>query len=178
MRKAVSSIPDGIYNFTDFLDDDGLENSPVKIMVKLSVKGEKVRLDFTGTSPQVAGSVNAVRSITLSAVLYVFRSLLDEGMPTNSGSFRPLEVITPPGSLVNAQFPAAVAGGNVETSQRIVDVLLGALAQAVPERNVIIRKDKREEMPGKFSSLLTKGDVLRIETPGGGGWGKGRNMME
>ncbi len=90
--------------------------------------------DFTGSSPQVAGSVNAVRSITLSACFYVLRCLLGEDAPATAGILRPLTLETPAGSIVDARPPAAVAGGNVETSQRIVDVLLRALAQAIPDR--------------------------------------------
>jgi N-methylhydantoinase B len=98
----------------------------------MRVAGSQVSLDFSESDPQVAGSVNAVRAITLSAVLYVFRSLIREDIPTNAGCLRPLEVITRPGTIVDARFPAAVAGGNVETSQRLVDVLLGALSAALP----------------------------------------------
>jgi N-methylhydantoinase B len=91
-------------------------------------------VDFTGSAPQVAGPLNAVEAITRSAVLYVFRCLLGTEAPANDGCFEPLEIIAPEGTVVNARPPASVAGGNVETSQRIVDVLLGALAQAIPQR--------------------------------------------
>lgn len=132
MRATIESIPDGRYQFTDVLDDDGLGTAQIAIRLQMRVAGNLVRLDFSESDPQVAGSVNAVRAITLSAVLYVFRSLIREDVPTNAGCLRPLEVITKPGTIVDAQFPAAVAGGNVETSQRIVDVLLGALSTALP----------------------------------------------
>src|SRR6202007_3069145 len=94
----------------------------------------RVTVDFTGSDPQVQGSVNAVEAITYSACFYVFRCLLAEDVPATSGLMRPIRVIAPSGTVVNARPPAAVAGGNVETSQRIVDVLLRALAQAIPER--------------------------------------------
>src|SRR5208337_1686325 len=132
MRATLESIPDGRYQFTDVLDDDGVGTAQIAIRLQRRVAGNLVRLDFSESDPQVAGSVNAVRSITLSAVLYVFRSLIREDVPTNAGCLRPLEIITKPGTIVDAQFPAAVAGGNVETSQRIVDVLLGALSTALP----------------------------------------------
>src|SRR5204862_6177046 len=93
-----------------------------------------VTVDFTGTGPQVEGSVNAVEAITYSACFYVFRCLLAEDVPATAGLMRPVQVIAPEGTVVNARPPAAVAGGNVETSQRIVDVLLRALAQALPDR--------------------------------------------
>ena len=133
-REAIRRIPEGSYRFEDYLDDDGVTAEPIRIAVAVTVKGGQAVVDFTGTSPQVAGSVNAVYAVTLSAVFYVFRCLVDFDIPSNAGCMVPLTVIAPEGSVVNARPPAAVAGGNVETSQRIVDVLLGALAQALPDR--------------------------------------------
>jgi N-methylhydantoinase B len=133
MRATIEAIPDGHYQFTDVLDGDGIETEEIAIRLKMRVAGSHVSLDFSDSDPQVAGSVNAVRAITVSAVLYVFRSLIREDIPTNAGCLRPIEVITKPGTIVDAQFPAAVAGGNVETSQRLVDVLLGALSPALPD---------------------------------------------
>jgi N-methylhydantoinase B len=133
-RKSIAALPDGDYEFTDYMDDDGLGSQDIPISLTLTVQGDSARLDFSRTADQVAGSINAVRSITLSAVLYVFRSLVLQDIPTNGGCIRPIEVITRKGSLVDARFPAPVAGGNVETSQRIVDVILGALSRALPER--------------------------------------------
>ncbi len=133
-RSVISWIPDGTYRFEDYLDDDGVSDEPVKIMVELRVKGDTIEVDFTGSDSQVAGSVNAVNSITLSCVLYVVRSLVESDISTNAGCLRPIRLITKKGSILDAEFPAAVAAGNVETSQRIVDVLLGALAKAVPEK--------------------------------------------
>jgi len=134
MRQALAAIPDGSYHYRDCLDGDGLGHGPVWIDCLLEIAGETARVDFSASDPQVPGSVNAVHAITLSAVLYVFRCLVAAEVPTNAGCLRPLQVITRPGTVVAARFPAAVAGGNVETSQRIVDSLLGALAQALPER--------------------------------------------
>ncbi|MFH1480137.1 MAG: hydantoinase B/oxoprolinase family protein, partial [Pseudomonadota bacterium] len=297
-RKTIGTIPDGVYRFEDFMDDDGISDHRIKIHVAMTIKGERAVMDFRGSDPQVRGSVNAVYSITLSAVLYVFRSLVEVDIPTNAGCLRALEVQTAKGSVVDARFPAAVAGGNVELSQRIVDVVLGALSEAIPARipaasqgtmnnvtiggidprhgrpfayyetigggmgataksngesavhchmtntmntpvealeyscpflvqeysirrgtggaglkqggdgmvreirlladaevtvlserrryppyglfgggpgavgrNVLFRNGKREERPGKFNVTLNKGDTLRIETPGGGGYG-------
>jgi N-methylhydantoinase B len=132
-RRAVAAIPDGTYSFEDFLEDDGQGARDVAIRLAMTVAGDRARLDFSRSDDQVRGSVNAVRAITLSAVLYVFRALAGRDIPANAGCLRPLRVVTRPGSVVDAQFPAAVAGGNVETSQRLVDVLLGALAMALPE---------------------------------------------
>ena len=131
-RKTIGAIADGTYEFADVMDDDGCGNENIGIRVSIVVKGEEATLDFSGSGAQVAGSVNAVYAIALSAIFYVFRCLIDEDIPTNAGCMRPLRIIAPEGTIVNARFPAAVAGGNVETSQRIVDVLLGALSGALP----------------------------------------------
>ncbi|HEX6303831.1 MAG TPA: hydantoinase B/oxoprolinase family protein [Anaerolineales bacterium] len=133
-RRLIENLPDGSYGFTDYLDDDGVSEERVPISVAVTIEGDHARVDFTGSARQQRGSVNAVYAITLSAVYYVFRCLIGMDIPNNSGCLAPIELIAPAGTVVNATTPAAVAGGNVETSQRIVDVLLGALAQAVPER--------------------------------------------
>ena len=133
-RAAICEIPDGEYRFTDYLDGDGLGNEQLPVQLNLTVVGDTATLDFSGSAAQTRGSINAVRAITVSAVLYVFRSLIREDIPTNAGCTRPLQIITRPGSIVDAEFPAAVSAGNVETSQRIVDVVLGALAEALPDR--------------------------------------------
>jgi N-methylhydantoinase B/oxoprolinase/acetone carboxylase alpha subunit len=134
LRKTLSGIPDGAYAFEDFMDDDGIGPDPVKISVTVRIDGDRAAVDFSGTDKQVSGGINANMAVTLSAVLYVFRSLLEEDIPFNTGLLRPLSVFAPEGTVVNALHPAATAGGNVETSQRIVDTLLGALAPALPSR--------------------------------------------
>jgi N-methylhydantoinase B len=140
MCAFLENVPRGSYRAEDFLDNDGISDQPVRIAVEVTVKRERrrpgntVTVDFTGSGPQVEGSVNAVEAITYSACFYVFRSLLTEDVPATAGLMRPIRVIAPPGTVVNARPPAAVAGGNVETSQRIVDVLLKALSQALPDR--------------------------------------------
>jgi N-methylhydantoinase B/oxoprolinase/acetone carboxylase alpha subunit len=134
LQKTLQSIPDGRYSFFDFMDNDGIRDIPVKIAVSISIKGKKAILDFGSSSDQVEGGVNANYAITCSAVLYVFRCLVEEDIPFNTGLMRPIRIIAPPGSVVNALHPAATAGGNVETSQRIVDVILGALSKAIPEK--------------------------------------------
>ncbi len=298
-RAVIRSIPDGSYSFEDFMDDDGFEKKNIRIHVATTIKGDEAVLDFTESDAQVPGCINAVRAITVSVVLYVFRSLVERDIPTNAGCMRPVKVITRKGSVVDAEFPAAVAGGNVEMSQRIADVVLGSLAKAIPDiipaasqgtmnnvtiggidpknnkpfayyetigggmgatgrrdgesavhshmtntlntpvealeyacpfmvneysirkntggkgahrggngiireiqllsdaevtvlserritapyglagggpgtkgKNILIRKGKKEEKPGKFTVSLGKGDILRIETPGGGGYGE------
>src|SRR5205823_8827507 len=134
MREALRRIPDGDYAAEDFLDDDGFSARAVRLRVTIGIHGERATVDFAGTSPACRGSVNAVLAITTSAVFYVFRCLFGEDVPASAGLMAPIEVRAPAGSVVNARPPAAVAAGNVETSQRIVDVLLRALAQALPDR--------------------------------------------
>ncbi|HWP64324.1 MAG TPA: hydantoinase B/oxoprolinase family protein [Candidatus Limnocylindria bacterium] len=134
MRAELRRLPAGTYAAEDVLDDDGLGTTRIRIAVRVRLGGGRAEVDFAGTAPQVRGPVNANFAVTRSAVLYVFRALAREPIPENDGMARPLVVRAPAGSVVNAEFPAAVAGGNVETSQRIVDVLLRALARAVPER--------------------------------------------
>ena len=134
MRHTIASIPDGSYEAEDSLDDDGIDDRPVHIRVRITIKGERASIDFTGSASQVTGAINAVEAITVSAVSYVFRSLVGGEVPASAGLMEPIEVIAPNGTVVNANPPASVAGGNVETSQRIVDVLFKALAQALPDR--------------------------------------------
>ena len=134
IRSIIEGIPDGEYSFEDFMDDDGLDGDGVPIQVTISIQGDEAELDFSRSGDQVGGGINAVRAITLSAVLYVFRALSEVNISANAGCLRPIQVITRKGSVVDALPPAAVAGGNVETSQRLVDVILGALSTAIPER--------------------------------------------
>jgi N-methylhydantoinase B len=133
-RAVLRTIPDGTYRGEDCLDDDGICPEPLPIRVTIRKKGERAEVDFTGSAPQCSGSVNAVAAIAESAVYYVFRCLLDEQVPATSGLLDPIRVIAPAGTIVNANPPAAVAGGNVETSQRMVDTLLRALSHAIPDR--------------------------------------------
>jgi N-methylhydantoinase B len=132
MRAELLSIASGTYRAEDFLDSDGTNPAPLRIRVAIRVAGDRAIVDFTGSASQCAGNINAVESIAISAVFYVFRSLLHEDVPATSGLLRPIRVIAPSGTIVNATPPAAVAGGNVETSQRMVDTLLRALAKAAP----------------------------------------------
>ncbi len=133
-QAAIAEIADGVYEFEDFLDDDGVSDEPVPIRIRLTVDGGTMHCDFSGSSEERASSVNAVAAVTRSAVYYVVRCLLDESVPSNDGCFRPVSLTLPERSVVNAGPPRAVAAGNVETSQRIVDVVLGALAPALPGR--------------------------------------------
>jgi len=134
MRGVIQCIPPGEYSFIDYLDNDGQsdERVPITVTIRRHAESSDLGIDFTGSAEQRMGGVNAVRAVTISATLYVLRCLSREDVPVNAGSMRPLLITAPVGSVVSASPPAAVAGGNVETSQRIVDVLFGALARALP----------------------------------------------
>ncbi|MFN2578872.1 MAG: hydantoinase B/oxoprolinase family protein [Pyrinomonadaceae bacterium] len=134
MRRAIAVIPNGTYEAEDALDDDGISDKEIPIRARITISGERATVDFTGSSPQVAGAVNAVEAITVSAVSYCFRCLVQSDIPASAGLMEPITVIAPKGTVVNAAHPASVAGGNVETSQRIVDTVFKALSQAIPER--------------------------------------------
>ena len=133
-RKSLAVIPDGRYEFEDFLDDDGHGQTDIPIKVSLNIKDGAVEVDFAGTAGQVQGNLNCPIPVTAAAVVYVFRCLMPSHMPACHGAFQGLSIKAPKGCLVNAESPAAVAAGNVETSSRIVDVVCGALAQAIPGR--------------------------------------------
>jgi N-methylhydantoinase B len=142
-RAAIARIPDGIYTFSDEMDDDGIPSTQAsmsrsqhrpEIRVAVTIHGDSLTVDFTGSSMAVSGPLNAVRAITESATWYVVRCVAGADIPANSGTFAPVHVVVPRGSLLDAEPPHAVAGGNVETSQRIVDTVLGAFAQALPEQ--------------------------------------------
>src|SRR5690606_1652812 len=133
-RALIASLPRGSYTFADCIEDDGLGSGPLPIRVRVDLLGDRAVVDFTGTAPQTAGPLNCPKAVTVSAVAYVFRCLTDPETPANAGAFRAFEVVVPEGTLLHARPPAPVAGGNVETSQRVVDVVLGALAQAAPGR--------------------------------------------
>jgi N-methylhydantoinase B len=175
VRAALARLLRGTFAFADALDDDGLGNGPIPIAVTLTLRGDSVRVDFTGSSAQTAGPVNAVEAVTRAATYYVVRCVLGE-LPVNDGTFRPIEVVAPAGTVVNPRPPAAVGAGNVETSQRIVDVVMGAFARALPDRIPAASY-------GTMSNLLIGGSDPRTgraftyyETLGGGhGAGPGWN---
>ncbi len=132
MRATIASIPDGVYRFEDAMEDDGFGRSAIPIEARIRIDGDNAEVDFTGSGQQTTGGVNANYAITLSATLYCFRCLVEQDVPYNAGISRAIKVHAPEGTVVNARHPAAVAGGNVETSQRITDVVFGALGRALP----------------------------------------------
>lgn len=133
-RQSIAALPDGEYRFVDYMDGDGLGTEQVPIRLALTVAGDRAILDFAGTAPQVSGNINCPLAVTAAAAFYAFHALMPSRTPPCAGALGVLDLIVPAGTLLNADAPAAVAAGNVETSQRIVDVVLGALAQAIPER--------------------------------------------
>jgi N-methylhydantoinase B len=134
MCLEIAKLPDGRFEFEDSLDDDGLSSEAVRIRATVTTRGERLVVDFSGSSPQTAGPVNAVLAVTASATYYAVRAATDPSIPPNAGCYRPIEIVAPEGSVVHPLPPVPVVGGNLETSQRIVDVVLGALGGAVPSR--------------------------------------------
>jgi N-methylhydantoinase B/oxoprolinase/acetone carboxylase alpha subunit len=183
MQAALAELPDGTWTFEDVVDSTGAapdQQHPATIRLALTVDGERARFDFTGTEPQRAGNVNAVEAVTRSAVSFALRSVVGPSIPANattgirssSGALAPVEVIAPPGTLVAASVPAAVGAGNVEVSQRVADVCLGALAQAAPAQVPAASQ-------GTMNTLLIGGTGwVYYETVGGGqGARPGRDGM-
>ena len=172
VRSTVRAIPDGRYVFEDALDDDGFSGVAVPIRAEIRIEGDQATIDFTGSAPQVEGSVNANYAITLSACLYAFRCLVEDDVLYNAGVARPLTVIAPEGSIVNATRPSAVAGGNVETSQRITDVVLGALGKALPDRLPAASQGTMNNITLGGTHPATSRRFAYYETIGGGMGGR------
>lgn len=177
MREILTALPDGTWSASDVMDGDGHDAIDVPIRCTLTIDGDTARVDFDGTASQVTGPINVPRAVTVSAVLYCFRSLAPPELPSNAGYMRCVEVSTQPGSLVDAVAPAAVAAGNVETSQRIVDVVLAALRNAAPDRigaqscgsmnNVLIGGvDPRTQEPFAYYETLAGGAGATPVGPG------------
>ena len=134
IASLIEQMPDGEHRFEDVLDDDGHGHADIPIRCTMMVAADRATFDFTESADQLPGPINAVRAITLSAVMYCLRCIAPSDLPSNSGVLQPVEIVTRPGSVVDAVEPAAVAAGNVETSQRVTDVVFGVLAQALPDR--------------------------------------------
>ncbi len=132
--STLKQIPVGEYRFTDYMDDDGMGNENIPIVVSIKVMPDEIVVDFAGTAQQVKGNINCPLSVAAASVFYVFRCLMPATTPACAGSFRRIKISAPLGCLLNAERPAAVAAGNVETSTRVVDVLMGALLLAIPEK--------------------------------------------
>ncbi len=172
VESGLSEIPDGRYEAVAFMDDDGFGTGPVPIRLRMEVTGDRMLLDFQGTSPQTRGGINAVAAITSSATRYVVRcmveALLDTPLPAGGGSMSAVELRLPPGSLVNASPPASVAAGNVETSQRITDVLLQAFGKALPGLAPALSQGTMNNMTVGGIDPRTGESFAYYETVGGG----------
>ncbi len=171
-RDALRQIPDGQYRFADYMDDDGQGNEDIVIAVRAQVSDGDVILDFDGTAAQVAGNINCPLSVAAAAVYYVFRCLMPPQTPAAAGSFRPIRLHVPRGSLLHARRPAAVAAGNVETSTRVVDVVCGALVQALPDKIPAASHGSMNNVA--LGARRKTGSWDYYETIGGG-MGAGRN---
>lgn len=165
-RVALREIPDGCYRFEDFMDDDGQGNKDIALRVRITVNSGRISVDFSGTAQQVDGNINCPLSVAAAAVYYVFRCLMDERTPACAGSFRLIHIIAPEASLVNARAPAAVAAGNVETSSRIVDLILGALSRVIPGRVAAASQGTMNNLA--MGARGTEGGWDYYETIGGG----------
>jgi len=172
MRDVIRQIPEGVYEFEDYLDDDGVGTREIPIRATMTISRREARVDFRGSSSQVKGCLNAPLSVTTAAVLYVFQCLAPSGMPLNSGPLRAIEVLAEKGSILDAQFPAAVAAGNVETSQRIVDVVFGALASAIPEKIQAASAGSMSNITFGGKNPRTGKDFAYYETIAGGMGGR------
>ncbi len=169
MRAALRDLPDGRYTFSDVLDSAGPrpeQQSPSRVAVAVTIDGDRATFDFTGTAAQRPGNVNAVEAVTISAVAFALRCATDPTIPANGGAMRPVDVLAPPGSVVAATPPVAVGAGNVEVSQRVADVCLGALAAACPDRLGAAGQGTMNNV------ILGSGDWVYYETVGGGQGGR------
>ncbi len=171
LRSAILEIPDGTYAFQDVLDNDGMGTSDIPIAVTVTISGDDARFDFAGTGPQVRGNVNVTMNATQSAVYYTLKGMLDPDIPNNHGLIRSVEITAPAGTIVNANFPSAVAG-RANTSQRIIDVLIGALAQALPEAAVGAANGANTTAVFFGEDPRGGGSYLYLETLGGGFGGR------
>ncbi len=167
MSATISEIPNGTYEFLDYLDDDGIGKESLPIKCRVTIKDNRAEIDFTGTSRQVKSCLNATLSVTRSAVYYCFFCLVGEGYPVNAGSLEPIRVKAPKGTLLNPHPPAPVAAGNVETSQRIVDCVFGALSRAIPQRIPAASCGSMNNVAMGGEDLLGK-EFTYYETIGGG----------
>ena len=170
--KALVVIPHGTWSFTDYLDDDGYGTIDIPICVTLDVGVDAIHVDFAGTAAQVKGNVNCPIAVTTAAVQYVFRCFLPSYAPNCHGSFSMIKITAPEGLLVNAQPPAAVAGGNVETSSRIVDCVIGAFARALPAQMPAASQGTMNNL-AMGHTAIREGDAWAYYETIGGGCGGG-----
>jgi N-methylhydantoinase B len=171
MRAEIDDLPDGTVRFEDRLDDDGRGTEDLRIAVAVTVDGDELAVDFEGTSEQVPGPINAPLPVTASATYYAVRCVTDPDVPPNAGTYRPVELHAPAGTIVNARPPAAVVGGNLEVSQRVTDALFGAFGAEAPERSTAAGQGTMNSVT--FGGTDRAGEPFAFyETIGGGGGGR------
>jgi N-methylhydantoinase B len=168
MRAGIQKVKDGTYAFEDYIEGDSITDDMIKVRVTVMVSGDEITVDFTGTSPEVKGPINCRRNTTEACVYYVTRSVVDPGVPPNAGSNRPIHVIAPEGTLVNSTYPRAVAHSNIITSHRIVDCLMGALLDAIPERVMAAHHGTQNLLTIGGHNSRTGRPFNYVETYGGG----------
>lgn len=168
MRAGIERIKDGSYSFEDYIEGDSITEDLIKVKVTVTVSGDEVTADFAGTSREVKGPMNSRKAATAACVYYVIKCIADPGVPPNTGSYRPIHVIAPEGSLVNSRYPRSVVHSNIITTHRIVDCLMGALLEAIPERVMAAHHGTQNLLNiGGFNSRT--GRLFNyIETYGGG----------
>lgn len=171
MRDAIGRIAPGIYTFADMMDDDGFGAHDIPIRCRIEIDGGRFHIDFTGSGAQVAGNINLKLSGTVAAVAYALKALLDPDVPNNHGVLQAIEVAVPEGTILNARFPAAVAA-RANTCQRVIDVVLGALAPALPDRAVGAANGANTTAVFSGTNPATGADYLYLETLGGGFGGR------
>jgi N-methylhydantoinase B len=179
MRAEIGDLPDGTYSFEDLLDDDGRGARDLPIRAAVTIDGDSVRVDFSGSADQTAGPINAVFAVTASATYYAVRCVTDPDIPPNHGCYRPIDIEAPDGSIVNPNPPAAVVGGNLETSQRVTDVVLGALGKAVPDRVAAAGQGTMNNVTFGGTDPRDGSPYAFYETQGGGFGGRhGKDGMD
>lgn len=182
IRKRISELPDGVYYAEDALDNDGVDPEPVAVKVKITIQGEHMTLDFNGSAPLRKGNINAVAPMAYSASFYAIKVFTDPEVPVNGGTFRPVEIIIPEQSFLNAQRPAAVCAGNTETTHRVCDTVLKAAAQFAPESVHAASQgtmnligiggvDPRNNLPYTYIETIAGGE-------GGRPWGDGTDGVQ
>ena len=167
IRAAIRALPDGVYRFTDHMDDDGVSQEPIPIAVAIEVAGDTMHLDFAGSGPQVAGDLNVVFGALQATVYYALKAVLDPTIPANGGFYRAITVTAPEGTIVNARPPAPVAW-RTQTCQRIADAIFGALAAVVPARVPAAGNGANSAMVFSGTDPRTGAYYVYLETIGGG----------
>jgi len=169
MRAEIDELPDGTVTFEDRLDDDGQGTEDITVAAAVTVDGDELVVDFAGTSEQVPGAINAPLAVTASATYYAVRCVTDPDVPPNAGTYRPIAIRAPEGTVVNARPPAAVVGGNLEISQRVTDALLGAFGEEAPERSVAAAQGTMNSVT--FGGTDREGEPFAFYETVGGGYG-------